>query len=159
MRIQSKMVSILAVVSGLALTSACGEGAEGAEQQEAPAQLAPDAMKEQEAAVDASCPHCVMYGDFWGISNGSAGGWACNPTYPNQAMKVTISKWGYYGWSAIGTGWATKYNAGLVSACGGVGGHQFEIALGANAGPGSYKMNAIDTSGRSYGFEKQITVY
>ena len=168
MRIQSKMVSILAVVSGLALTSACGEGAEGAEQQEAPAQMAPDALKEQEAAVGAvprgcenGCP--ATYSDFWNVSNGYAGGWVCSPTYPHQVHMVEIYKWNGYQYSKIANNWANIYNAGLTGVCGGVGTHQFHIYLGSNGGPGYYLMKTYVGAWDQYGYsnptQEYLTVY
>jgi hypothetical protein len=147
MSIQSKSARILAVVSVLALASACGEGAEGAEQQASPAQIAPDSLKGQEAAIDpdnySNCTvDCRL--DFWGTdSNGMAAGWACVTTLPNTFMPVVIYKWNGYGWQEIGRGTADVYNAGLSSVCGGSPYHQFSIYIGPwNAGPGKYQIVA-----------------
>jgi len=101
MNIQSKSARILAVVSGLALASACGEGAErseGAEQQEAPAQMAPDSLKEQEAALRGAI------GDFWYVAlDGTAAGWVCLPAYPNLGFNAAIFKLIGGSWRPIST--------------------------------------------------------
>jgi len=144
MSIQSKSARILAVVSALALASACGEGAEGAEQQESPAQMAPDSLKEQEAASFLySCSFCEA--DFWGVNaNGMAGGWVCSPPDPNEFFVVVLSKWNGSSYQEIGRGTANAYNPGLSSVCGGSPYHQFNIYVGPwNAGPGQYKLLRI----------------
>jgi len=145
MSIQSKSARILAVVSVLALASACGEGAEGAEQQQSPAQMAPDSLKEQEAAI-AFCPDCGA--DFWGVAaNGMAGGWVCAPSLPNTFFGVTLYKWNGSVYQEIGRGRADAYNDALRPVCGGSPYHQFNIYVGPwNAGPGEYRMIATAAS-------------
>jgi hypothetical protein len=144
MSIQSKSARILAVVSVLALASACGEGAEGAEPQQSPAQLAPDSLKEQEAAAFnpddyGNCTNCMM--DLWVVGqNGEAAGWACNSTYPGYPLHVRIDKWNGFGWQEIGQGWANAPNDALRFVCGGSPNHQFKINVGPHGGPGKYQV-------------------
>ena len=142
MRIQSKMVSILSVVSGLVLTSAC------AEQQEEPAQSAPEAIDEQEAAVGAvpaGCegyPGCPSISDLWYAQNGYIGGFVCAPAQPDQIHLVKISKWTISGWVTIAQNVRAKvYNPGLEPHCGGKGNHAFNIYVGDSGGPGYYRLN------------------
>ena len=154
MSIQSKSVRILAVVSVLALASACGEGVEGAEPQQSPAQLAPDSLKEQEAAIDPdnydTCPGCRL--DFWGIGpNGNAGGWACDYTYPDYYLWVRIDKWNGYDWQEGNWGQAYLYNGGLSSVCGGSPYHQFDIPT--SYGPsGKFRVIAQTVLGDQPGY-------
>jgi len=139
MRIQSKMVSILSVVSGLVLTSAC------AEQQEEPTQSAPEAIDEQEAAigaVPAGCENgCPSISDLWYAQNGYIGGFACDTRVPDRIHLVKISKWTIYGWVTLAENVRAKvYNPGLEPHCGGKGNHAFNIYVGDNGGPGYYKL-------------------
>ena len=141
MSIQSKSARILAVISVLALASACGEGVEGAEQQESPAQMAPDSLKEQEADLYTRlrpCPECQA--DFWGIGpDGRAGGWICEPSLPNTFFDFNLFKRVNGSLVYLGQGKADAYNEGLKPVCGGSPHHQFSIYVGPwNGGPGVY---------------------
>jgi len=154
MSIQSKSARILAVISVLALASACGEGAESAEQQESPAQMAPDALKEQEAALAGrtNCYDCKS--DFWGVNaNGMAGGWACSPSRPNSFWSIVLYKRVNGALLQIGEGRADRVNGALSSVCGGSPYHQFKIPVGAwNGGPGEYVIHATTNSANAWLF-------
>jgi len=148
MSIQSKSVRILAVVSVLALASACGEGAEGSEQQESPAQMAPDSLKEQEADLFTYVPTCPRWecnADFWGVGpNGVAAGWICAPSLPNTFWSFNLYKRVNGSLQFLGQGQAGGYNEGLKRVCGGSPYHQFNIYVGRwNGGPGTYVIQGL----------------
>jgi hypothetical protein len=150
MSIQSKSSCTLAVVSVLALASACGEGTESAEQQESPAQMAPDSLKEQEAAsIYYQCSRCMA--DFWGTnSDGMAGGWICDTGLPTTSFAVTLEKWDGLAYQEIGRGTADAPNDALSSVCGSPY-HQFNIYVGSNGGPGEYRIQATSLINTRWG--------
>ncbi|HZH17730.1 MAG TPA: hypothetical protein VE057_25475 [Archangium sp.] len=105
--------------------------------------MAPDSLKEQEAAsLYDTCSFCAA--DFWGVNaNGISGGWVCSPPDPNEFFSVVLSKWNGFSWQEIGRGRASEPNGQLSSVCGGSPYHQFNIYVGSwNAGPGQYKLFA-----------------
>jgi len=150
MSIQPKSARILAVVSVLVLALACGEGAEGAEQQQSPAQLAPDSLKEQDADLwGGRYPRCTgCQADFWGVGpNGMAGGWLCDPTLPNTFFSLNLYKRVNGALVFLGQGKADAYNEGLRPFCGNSPYHQFNIYVGPwNGGPGVYVIQGASSN-------------
>ena len=138
----SAMVSLLAAS---VLLGGCTADAGGESESDGAAAEGPNVGGGEEVG---EAQQALVGFDFWGVnSNGMAGGWTCDSSFPTNWFHISIHKKLNGTWQYIGGGTANLYNSDLSSVCGGQPYHMYNIYVGAsNAGPGEYQIWSNATS-------------